>query len=386
MEGSTLKLPECEKVPPFLAEFRESEVETVADSVKKILRSGRLTLGEHTQSFEEKIARLTSTKYAIAVNSGSSALEVIFRSLDVQGKTVLVPTNTNFATAAAMYAGATVNFYDSGLYPDMCDVERKLTRKVAAAVVVHIGGYMCPNLQNFIDLCNSRSVPLIEDASHAHGSTLDGTPSGSLGLAAAFSFYPTKVITTGEGGMIVTSNEKLAESARQYRDQGKSVDGSDHRVMGNSWRMTELGASLGLAQMASFAADTARRRSIIERYRAELSSDIFTFPHISGTSQVSGHKCLAMLDPDVDRDRLRSRLAEGNVVLGRGVYEVPLHRQTVFCGLIGKDEFPVADDFSRRHICLPLWRTMDDSNVQRVIDVVKRELSNPPRRTCTRTG
>lgn len=358
-------------IPPFIAEFTDEEIAATTDAVAQIMRSGQLILGPHTEAFETSMADLAGVRYAVAVNSGSTALEIIFRSLDVRGRTVLVPTNTNFATAAAaLYAGAHVRLYDGGLYPDTADIARTLTPDVASVVVVHIGGYLSPDLPAITGLCEQRSVPLIEDAAHAHGSTLHGRAAGGIGWASAFSFYPTKVITCGEGGMITTNDRGLYEAARRYRDQGKSLDGREHIVMGNSWRMTEAGAALGMAQMQSFGRDLDRRRAVIDRYRAALHGPALALPAIDAGSRVSGHKCIAMLAPGINRTALRNAVADAGVQLGRGVYELPLHRQPVFAHLNVARGFWLAHDFADRHICLPLWRHMDDVTVGRVVEAV----------------
>lgn len=360
---------------PYVVNFSEQEIADASEALIDILTSGRLILGPYTEAFEASIRALAGVRHAVAVNSGSTALEIIFRALELRGRTVLVPTNTNFATAAAaINAGAHIEFYDSGLYPQLADIERKLHSDVAAVVVVHIGGYVWQGMANLAALCRSASIALIEDAAHAHGSTVDGVPAGGLGDAAAFSFYPTKVITTGEGGMLTTNDGQLAESARRYRDQGKADGGVEHIVMGNSWRMTEFGAALGISQMATFDRDRRRRREVIDRYAAELAGNALSFPRVDPASNLSGHKCIAVLDPSADREVLRKFMIEQNVTLGRGVYEVPLHRQPLFAELARGQAFDAADAFARRHICLPLWRGMDDLVVSEVIKATKAGL------------
>ncbi|WP_067837335.1 DegT/DnrJ/EryC1/StrS family aminotransferase [Nocardia lijiangensis] len=364
-------------IPPFTAALPDDEIATVLAAVEQILRSGRLVLGEHTEEFEAAVADMAGSRNAIAVNSGSTALEIIFRALDVRDRVVLVPANTNYATAAAaVHAGARVQLYDSGLYPDVADVERRLTPAVAAVVVVHIGGHLCPELPRLAGLCERVGVPLIEDAAHAHGSELAGTPAGGFGYAAAWSFFATKVVSTGgEGGAITTNDPDLNRMARMYRDQGKTRDGR-HVVAGNSWRMTEIGAATGRAQLEHLGRDIAARRTVIDRYAAQLDGHGLTFPTVREGSQVSGHKCVALLDPGIDRQRLRCVAAEQGVELARGVYEAPLHAQPVFADLNIGDSFPAADDFAARHICLPLWRGMEIGTVGRVIDAVTTSIQS----------
>lgn len=362
-------------ITPFTATMPDDEIAVVLAAVEQILRSGRLVLGEYTEIFEAAIAEMAATRYAVAVNSGSTALEIIFRSLDVRNRVVLVPVNTNYATAAAaLHAGAQVQLYDSGLYPDLADVERRLTPQVAAVVVVHIGGYPSPELARLAAMCKRAGVRLIEDAAHAHGSTLEGRPAGGFGYAAAWSFFATKVVSTGgEGGAITTDDPDLHTMARMLRDQGKDRDGR-HIVRGNSWRLTEIAAATGTAQLVHLNRDIDTRRAVVDRYTTELAGDALTFPVLNEDSRVSGHKCVAVLGPGIERAALRALVADRGVELARGVYERPLHQQPVFADIASGERFQVGDEFAAGHICLPLWRGMDGATVDQVIDAVSAGL------------
>ncbi|WP_054816103.1 DegT/DnrJ/EryC1/StrS family aminotransferase [Nocardia arizonensis] len=363
---------------PFTAALSDTEIATAAAAITDILRSGELVLGRHTEAFEARAAAMAGTREAVAVNSGSTALEIIFAGVGVAGRTVLVPTNTNYATAAAAQrAGARVELYDSGLYPDLDDIAARLTGSVAVVVVVHIGGYLSPQLPKLVAMCEGAGVALVEDAAHAHSAHLDGIPAGGFGIATAWSFFATKVVTTGgEGGAITTNDTTLAAFARQYRNQGKNGDGV-HVLAGNSWRLTEIGAVLGTIGLDQLADDTRTRRAIIDRYQDTLAGPRLVFPDIGDNAQVSGHKCVALLADGVDRDGVRAAVAEHGVLLARGVYEQPLHRQPVFADLNSGDRFVRAEDFAARHICLPLWRSMDTTVVEKVIAAVVLATTGP---------
>ncbi|MBF6325839.1 DegT/DnrJ/EryC1/StrS family aminotransferase [Nocardia cyriacigeorgica] len=362
-------------IVPFTAGLPETEIRIALAAIEEILRTGNMVLGRHTEDFEAAVAAMAGTHYAVAVNSGSTALEIIFRSLDVHGRTVLVPTNTNYATAAAAgHAGARVQLYDSGLYPHLDDIGARLTPDVAAVVVVHIGGYLSPDLAQLARICARAGVPLIEDAAHAHGANQAGTPAGGFGLAAAWSFFATKVITTGgEGGAITTNNPDLATFARRCRNQGKDDHGR-HVIAGNSWRMTEINAVIGAAQLQHLNRDVNARREVIDRYTTALAGSALTFPRLGRNEQVSGHKCVAQLREGIDREAVRAAVNQGGVTLARGVYEQPLHCQPVFADLNVTDGFPHAEEFANRHLCLPLWRRMDTSTIDRVITAVEAAL------------
>jgi perosamine synthetase len=236
---------------------------------------------------------------------------------------------------------------------------------------VHIGGHISADLPALAGRLAELGVPLVEDAAHAHGSTLGGRPAGTFGHAA-FSFFPTKVITTFEGGMAVTGEPALAAAFRSLRDQGKDGGGELHVLPGNSWRMTEAGAVLGLVQLGRFAAALRRRNDILDRYRSDLG-DILRFPAVPAGDVVSGHKAIAFPRTGIDRAELRDGARRRGVNLAREVYAVPLHRQPVFADLVEKpSDFPVTDQFCREHVCLPLWTAMSDEQVDQVVEAVRR--------------
>jgi perosamine synthetase len=360
-------------VPPLRANvLTDGEIAAVLAATEAILRSGRFVLGDWTRRFEAAFSALVGDRTAVTVNSGTTALEIIMRALRVAGRDVLLPANTNFATAMAVRAaGGLPVLYDGGLQLDLADLTRRLTDRVAAVVVVHIGGHLSPDLPALRAHLDRSGIPLVEDAAHAHGSTLRGQPAGTLGAAAAFSFFTTKVVTTYEGGAVVTGDEHLAGLARCYRDQGKDPVTQLHVVEGNSWRITEAGAALGLQLLARFGRDHARRNELIRTYRERLSGcPGIAFPAVTEGSSLSGHKAIALLDRAADRDPLKRYAADRGVLLGRGVYEVPLHRQPVFAALRGDRDFARAEQFAAGHVCLPLWADLTGDQLDRVVGVV----------------
>lgn len=245
---------EFKDIPPVKPYFPREDIQLILNDVEKILTSGMLTLGDFTKRFEKEFARLCSVKRAVAVNSGTSAMEIVLRALGLKkGDEVLVPTNTFSATAAVVVmVGGKPVFTDieaKSLCIDAENAQKYLTKKTKAVIAVHIGGLVCPEIKAIGEICEDHNLFLIEDAAHAQGSLLDDKSAGSFGRAGCFSFYPTKVITTGEGGMITTDNDVLAEKANILRDQGKeSFSGNTIIEVGYNWRMDEISAAIGLTQ------------------------------------------------------------------------------------------------------------------------------------------
>jgi perosamine synthetase len=361
-------------VPPSRVVIHEDEITDALARVREILGSGRLTNGSHTAAFEQHLAEYFAAPYAVATSSGTSAIEIIVRMHDLAGATVLVPANTNFSTAiAAMNAGAQVKFYDSGLYPVFESVMEAIDGRTKAIIVVHIGGYLWPELGKLADHCTANGILLIEDAAHAHGSRARGRAAGQFGSATALSFYQSKVLPTGEGGALLTDRKDLAVQARSYRMQGLAAGTALHVNHGNTWRMSEFEAALGSILLRTLEDDCRQRTAAIRRYGAAALKGL-EFPSLRADEVLSGYKCIALLDDAELREPLRQAMLADGVVLDREVYSVPLHRQPVFVDLVDGQRFPEADDFAARHICLPMWRGIEFHTVDFVVDKLRQHL------------
>lgn len=364
--------------------FPAADREEIAAAVGEILRTGALTLGPYTRQFEMAFAAAHSpaadqVPAAIGVSSGTAALEIILRSIGVAGRDVIVPANTFFATAeAALRAGARPVFADidpATFALSLETVGAALTPQTAAVLLVHIGGLISPQVVQLRQLCAERGIALVEDAAHAHGSTFDGVPAGSFGVAAGFSFFPTKVVTCGEGGMIVTGSAEIERDARIYRDQGKGSTAANHHVLhGYAWRMSEQAAVTGLVHLRRLGAFINRRREVAAQYDSLLAG----LDGIEPLAEPAGcrgnyYKYIAVLPAGADRARFRKELAEEHDVrLAGEVYDLPLHRQPVFAELAAAQggrpglSLPVAEDLCARHVCLPVHSDMTADEIDQV--------------------
>jgi dTDP-4-amino-4,6-dideoxygalactose transaminase len=373
-------------VPAARIVFSQEDRESILTLIDESLQTGSLTLGPHTQAFEEAFRIHHNSTHAVAVSSGTSALEIILRTLGVEGREVIVPTNTFFATAAAiLHAGGTPRFVDvSGdtLALSASTVEAAITPQTLAVVLVHIGGLITPEVYSIQALCQRRGLVLIEDAAHAHGSSLDGHHAGSFGYAAAFSLYPTKVVTSGEGGVIVTADEGLRNEAVIYRDQGKDgFLGGDNVRLGYAWRMSEFNAAVGLVHLRRLEQFISARQRIAAQYDEGLAQvDGISPLVIPSICRSNYYKYLALLSPGLDRSRIKRKLLdEHGIGLSGEVYAHPLHDQPVFADW-ASGSFPVADDVCARHICLPLHSDMSDEEAALVIDGVNAVISSARRK------
>jgi len=362
--------------------FPKADRDEIAAGTAGILASGNLTLGVYTRQFESAFATAhtapgaTGPPLAVAVASGTAALEIILRGVGVTGREVVVPANTFFATAeAALRAGGRPVFADVdpltfALSPQT--LAAAVTAQTAAVVLVHIGGIITPQADELRRLCTDRGIVLVEDAAHAHGATVHGRPAGSFGVAAGFSFFPTKVITCGEGGIILTGSTALEQQARIYRDQGKGSTSANHHVLhGYAWRMPEQAALTGLVHLRRLAGFIEHRRSVAARYDAGLAGIDGLEPLAEPAGCRSNvYKYIALLPPGADRAEFKRRVAADHQVrLAGEVYDLPLHQQPVFAEF-ARGPLPVAEDLCARHVCLPVHSDMTAAEVDQVLTAV----------------
>jgi perosamine synthetase len=368
-------------IPPARIQFLSEDRAWIAERIIEVLTSGQLTLGKYGTQFEEKFAQFCGCRHGVVVNSGTSALEIILRILGVEGKDVLVPTNTFFATAAAVvHAGGQPVFVDMdsesfGIRPE--DVEKCLTPRTAGVVVVHIGGVVSCRIRELQEICQKNGIWLVEDAAHAHGSSYNGVKAGAFGIASAFSFYPTKVMTSAEGGMIVTNNDHLAEEARIYRDQGKaSFTQNAHIRMGYNWRLSEPHAIIGLKHFERLPAMISDRQKVALIYDHGLRESRKVVPLKIPTGGASNYyKYIVVLKEKTDRKALKALLRDQyGVSLSGEVYEEPLHKQPVF-KQYASGSLRVSEDYCARHICLPIFSGMKEDEVQRVLRALKEVIA-----------
>jgi perosamine synthetase len=374
------KIAENRPIGPFFLDFDSDDRRQLHEDLDNILDSGILILGSYTRKFERAFADYVGAKFAVSTNSGTSALEILLRVFQVAGKKVAVPTNTNFASPAAIIkAGGVPVFMDMNgdtFCSDASVLRRTLAihPDLAGVLWVHIGGVISPDMFDISRLCRERGLFLLEDCAHAHGSTLYGQAAGMFGDGAAFSFFPTKPMTTIEGGIIVTDNEEHQALARSYRNQGKR-DGDYnalHVDFGSSWRMSEFSAAVGLRQLQKLDRMRARRVAVAEIYASHFAAAGLAYCSVAHMDRASHYKFILTLPPFCNPASVKAELAEAGIIVSAGVYEVPCHRQPVFADIIGKQggEFPVADELCARQLCPPLTSGMTAADAERVAELV----------------
>jgi perosamine synthetase len=331
------------------------------------------------ERFESAFASYHQAPFAVATSSGTAALEIILRHIGVEGGEVVMPTNTFAATAfAVLAAGARPVFADVGedltLAPESAAAH--ITPQTRALITVHIGGLVSPSTAELVGLCRSRGIDLVEDAAQAHGSAFDGRFAGTFGIAGAFSFFTTKVMTTGEGGMVLTADESLRTAALLLRDQAKVNGRNYHERAGYNWRLSELHAILGEVQLRRLDEFIARRQAIAAIYDRLLAGA----PGITPLCRPPGlrhnyYKYICLLDRIPPADLAMALRRRFDIATSGYVYDVPLHEQPVFRSY-ANGPLPVAEDLCRRHICLPLYPSLTDEQAAYVGSAVNQILKD----------
>lgn len=368
------------KIPATKPYFSEDDIAFITEKFQEILRGKSfLSTGRHTAQFEKEFAAYIGTKFAVACNSGTSALELICRALDVSGKEIILPSNTFIATAnAILNAGGIPVFADCA--DNMCldenDVLKKITPKTIAIIQVHIGGIVSESTLKLKKICEDKGLYFIEDAAQAHGSGLNNIKAGAFGVAAGFSFFSTKVMTTGEGGMVTTDDELLVEKMKAMREFGKvkqDIYINYHKYIGYNWRMPEVSALMGLRQLASLEDFIKRRNEIAKIYDEQLQG----IPSIQIIKPEPGSihnyfKYIVILK-DHDRRLVHKELEARGIQPSGYVYELPLHKQPVFAWA-NVLALPKTEYVSAHHLCLPIFYGMTDKEVRFVAQSLKEIL------------
>lgn len=334
------------------------------EGVNRVLDSGMLAQGPEVAAFEEEFSAATGAIHSIAVNSGTSALHLGLIAAGVQaGDEVIVPSFTFAATANAVsLAGATPIFADVDIHDfclDPADVEAKITDRTSAVMPVHLYGHPA-RMDAFQTICAAHDLLLIEDAAQAHLASWAGNQVGTFGVGM-FSFYPTKNMMSGEGGMITTSDPDVARMCRLLRNQGMERR-YENEVVGFNTRMTDLHAAIGRAQLEQLAGWTKRRQDIAERYSKEITSVIT--PSVRPEATHVYHQYTVRVEER--RDDFVEYLTSNGV--GCGVYyPIPVHRLPSFALDIS---LPNTEVVAAQVASIPVHPGLTDEEVGTVIKVV----------------
>jgi dTDP-4-amino-4,6-dideoxygalactose transaminase len=383
----TVKLPTVPVMKPWLG---ADEAAAAADAVA----SGWVAQGPRVAELEQLLATRVGAAYGVAVSSCTTGLHLALVALGIgPGDEVVVPSLSFIATANVVkYVGAVPVFADveaATLNLSAATIQPVLTARTKAVILVHQAGTPA-DIASVSALCAPRGIAVIEDAACAIGSTYDGAPIGAHSELVVFSFHPRKVITTGEGGMVMTSREDLAVRMRRLREHGMSVSAAERhntdRVIleeylevGFNYRMTDVQAAIGIVQVGKLDTIVARRRELAARYRRELgdiSGLSFTADPSYGTSNFQSFWVLLPDDPSITQASVLGGLLRDGISARRGIMAAhlePAYRDDA--GLAGLPALPVTERMSTRSVILPIFHVMTEQDQDRVIASFRREVT-----------
>lgn len=371
--SSKNKIPICE---PTLSGF---ELEYLANCIKSNWLSSK---GFYVDEFERKFSEFCGSKYGVATSSGTTALHLALVALGIgRADEVIMPTLTMIASAnPIIFAGAKPVFVDSE--PDTWNIdvnaiEEKITSKTKAIMPVHLYGHPV-NMDPLLKIAKKYNLFVIEDAAEAHGTEYKNIRAGSLGDVGCFSFYTNKIITTGEGGMVVTNNERINDNLLLFRDLAHSKEQRYlHYEVGYNYRLTNLQAGVGLAQMKKIEEYIEARRKHARIYNSLLKEvrGITLPPEAEWAKNIYWlYSILIQDDFGLKRDELAAELWKRRIETRP--FFIPMHKQPIFkkMGLIS-GEFPIADELFAKGICLPSSSSISKEEISFVSDTIK-EIQN----------
>lgn len=367
--------------------FDDLSIQAILKDIEQTLRSGVMTDGPNAADFEKKFAQYCGVKHAVSVNSGTAALEISLRYFRLKGKEVIVPTNTFVATPnSVIFAGGTPVFADikeDTLCIDVEDVKNKLSPKTAGIIVVHIAGLPCPQMDELSELCEDNDLFLLEDAAHAHGAMLDGKMAGTLGDAGCFSFYPTKVMTSGEGGMIITDNDSLADEARCMRTHGQNAS-RQMIILGHNWRLNEVAAIIGKHQLERLEEFISKRNVVAKSYEQQLKNvnGLSLFPKTPNIRH-SYYKYPVRLNEEIDLAKVAVALKEKYGIETGSIYYPPCHLHPFYMNNFGTKagDLPVSESVLKSTLCLPMHPGLTEEDTTYISQALAGCLQNEIRFT-----
>jgi perosamine synthetase len=380
-------------IPLSQPDITDAEIRAVTD----VLRSGRLSLGPRQSRFEEMVAERAGRRHGVAVSSGTAGLHLVMQGLGIGPGDEVITTPFSFIASAncILYVGARPVFVDidpRSLNMDPARIEAAITPRTKAILAVEVFGNPA-HMERIAQIANAHEIPLIEDCCEALGGRHKGRPVGSFGRVGVFAFYPNKQITTGEGGLIVTDDDHLAELCRSMRNQGRAemnakgtpqVSGDNragswlsHERLGYNYRLSEIACALGIAQMERLDAMLEARRRVAGMYiRRMMDWKDIILPSVDpdAADDMSWFVFVVRLTDQygrIERDRVIEGLRRHEI--GASNYFPCIHLQPFYRRQFGYDRgaFPIAESISERTIALPFFNRLDETAVELIVQTLR---------------
>jgi len=349
-------------IPFFVPEFTKDMENAAIDA----LRNEKFVMGESVFKFEEEFARYTGTKFAISVNSGNAALQLSLISLGITEKSKVITSTNSFVASANC-------ILMTGAKPVLCDINyddgnidiKTTNEKPEAIIPVHIYGNPC-DFDSIKSVSETHKAPIIEDACQAHGATFDHKKVGSIGDVGCFSFYPTKNMTVGgDGGMVTTNNEEIKKQIDSLRDNGRRTR-TEHDKLGFTMRLNTVNAAIGRIQLQTLDEKNKRRRELASLYKKFLGDDCMLDENPKGTSVY--HQIIIKHQK---RDEIFSHLSKNNIGVAIH-YPRPIHKQPLYENL--GYNLPISEKFSNEVLSMPSFPQLKDDDVKVICEKINEVL------------
>ena len=371
------------RVPLADLDFGEEE----EAAVLKVLRSRWLTMGESTQEFESKFSAFVGVKHAFALSNATEALHLACLALGIGvGDEVIIPSLTFVATAnAVLYTGAHLRFVDIVGAHDLTispqDIENQISPQTKAIMVMHYGGFPC-QMQAIKEIAEKHGLLIIEDNAHAPGASLDGTALGTWGDVGCFSFFSNKNLAVGEGGMLVTNRDDVAEKVRRLRSHGMTTLTWDRHKghaytydvveLGYNYRIDEIRSALGIVQLQKLTSNNFKREQITKSYREALSNTGIGLPFCDASGKPAYHIFPILLPDDIDRksfiDQMKARRIQTSI------HYPPIHTFQYYRQKYPNVSLTKTEAAAKQEVTLPLFPTMSVEDVDTVVSAVRASL------------
>ena len=364
-----------------LADLNYNEQEE--NAVISVLRSKWLTMGDVTNHFEQSFSQLTSSPHCLTVSNATEALHLACVDLSIgPGDEVIVPSLTFVATAnAVLYTGARVVFADITSPNDLtispASIQAAITPRTKAIIVMHYAGYPC-DMPAILEIARQHNLPIIEDAAHCPGATLQGKALGTWGEIGCFSFFSNKNLATGEGGMLTTNSGEIAARLKLLRSHGMTTLTYDRHAghaytydvveLGYNYRIDEIRAALGIEQLKKLPANNQRRREIVAHYRAHLPAEL-TIPFDGHPGVTAAHICPILLPEGHNRTAFQDYMKAHGIQTS--IHYPPIHTFSYYREHFpGPHHLPLTEAIAPREVTLPLYPTMTDEQIDYLIKQV----------------
>lgn len=346
-------------------------------AIAEVMAGTRYILGPNVQALETELAEYLGVAHAVSCASGTDALHLALRAAGIgPGDEVITSPFTFIATAEAIcYCGAQPVFVDIDprtFNLDPGGVASALTERTKAILPVHLFGQPA-DMGALQALAGDRQLLLIEDCAQSFGASIDGRQTGSIGLAGAFSFFPSKNLgACGDGGLITTDSDALAEELRMLRNHGRRVDGYQHEVVGYNSRLDELQAAILRVKLGHIDEFNSQRRRVAASYRERLADTALEMPHEDGKGRHVYHQFTTLV-PEGRREALQAALKEASIA-SAVYYPTPLHRQPAFAGYSRASALAHSEAVAERCLSLPIFPEMTEEQIERVSSTMKSAL------------